>query len=406
MAGYDYDVAIIGSGPAGIAAATGLVRAGIDNIVVFERESDIGGIPRHTHHASFGLLVFKHPVSGPKFIKKLLKRCPNVQFQTSTTVTAIKKGGILEIATSNGSKTLRARHIVLATGARETPRHPRLVSGLRPMGVMTTGALQQFVYAQNLKPFKQAVIIGTELVSFSALWTLRQAGIKPMAMIEAGPRIKAYRPATIFARLLGVPIYYNSHVVDISGMDRFTDIKIENTDGKKQGITCDGLIFSGNFTGDNSLARASHLELNSKNQIPLMDQNGFSSDPDISVIGNAAHPADMGDQCYIEGLKAGQEIAKTLHSKTSGQATLIEHGAGIKMTSPGMVRVGENGLVFTINLHVTKAYAGPITVKYHGKVIYRKSHTCLPTRRISLKKIHLFVETTLADQQIKIFLDL
>ena len=116
MTGFDCDVAVIGSGPSGIAVATALSRAGVKKIVVYEREPDIGGIPRHTHHPSFGFLVFKRPMSGPKFISAILQRCPDVRFETSTTITAIRPGGELNIATASGMQTVRARHIVLATG--------------------------------------------------------------------------------------------------------------------------------------------------------------------------------------------------------------------------------------------------------------------------------------------------
>ncbi len=390
MRDFDHDVIIIGAGPAGIAVATGLSRAGVSDILVLEREAEVGGIPRHTHHPSFGLLVFKRPVSGPNFVKKLLKRCPNVRFQTKTTVTALGEGGLLETATPKGPQTLRARHIVLATGARETPRHPRLISGLRPQGIMTTGALQQFLYIERLKPCTRAVVVGTELASFSALWALRHAGIKPLAMVESGPRIKAYLPATIFARLLGVPIYYNSRVVDISGIDTVSEVVIEGADGQRQTLVCDGLIFSGEFTGDNTLARASHLAMSADTGIPLMDQNWHSADPAISVVGNATHPADMGDQCYIEGLAAGRAIAAKLgQPEANTKEVAIKQGAGIKMTTPNLLRVGPNGLSFGLNLHVTQAYKGPITVKCGDDVLYQKNHICLPTRRISLKNIHL-----------------
>lgn len=390
MREFDHDVIIIGAGPSGIAVATGLIRAGVTDILVLEREAAIGGIPRHTHHPSFGLLVFKRPVSGPEYIRKLLKRCPNVRFRTQTTVTALGKDGVLEVATPEGPQTLRARHIVLATGARETPRHPRLISGLRPQGVMTTGALQQFLYLEGLKPCTRAVVVGSELVSFSALWALRHAGIKPLAMVESGPRIKAYRPATLFARLLGVPIHYNSRVVDISGIETVSEVVIEGADGQRKTLACDGVFFTGEFTGDNTLARASHLAISPDSGIPRVDQSWQSTDPCVSVVGNATHPADMGDQCYMEGLAAGKAIADKLGQADKATTEVaIRHGAGIKMTTPSLLRVGAEGLRFGLNLHVTQAYKGPVTVKYGGDVIYRKSHNCLPTRRISLKNITL-----------------
>ena len=391
MTDYDYDVAIVGSGPSGIGAATALSRAGVKNIVVFEREAEVGGIPRHTHHPSFGLLVFKRPIAGPKYIRALLKRCPDVRFETSTTVTALHNGGQLEIATPNGIKSIRARHIILATGARETPRHGRLVSGLRPQGIMTTGALQQFIYGAKLRPFKRAVIVGTELVSFSALWTLRTAGIKPVAMIEENFRITAYRPATLFARLLRVPIHYNTKITNISDIAETREIEIETQGGQRQAFACDGLIFSGKFVGDNNIARASHLALSPTTQFPQVDQNWVSSDPKVSIIGNTVHPADMGDQCYLEGINAGQSVAKFLvNGLDQAGASEITHGSGIKMTTPNILRPSQSRkLSIDISLHVTAPYTGKIIVKSGSEVIYAESKRCMPARRITLKGVAL-----------------
>ena len=389
MSSFDYDVAIIGSGPSGIGAATALSEAGIKNIVVFERETEIGGIPRHTHHPSFGLLVFKRPISGPKYIQALRKRCPSVRFETSTTVTALLKDGYMKIATPKGVKAIRAKHIILATGARETPRHGRLTSGLRPQGITTTGALQQFIYDANMAPFSHAVIVGTELVSFSALWTLRSASIRPAAMIEESSRITAYRPAALFARLLRVPIYYNSKVTQIDGIEKTRGLEIEIAGSRRKTISCDGIIFSGKFVGDNNVARACHLTLNPTTQLPLVDQNWVSSDPNISVIGNAVHPADMGDHCYIEGLSAGKTVAEILRNGIEDYEVVeITHDAGIKLTTPSIVRLkGQEETKINISLHVNAPYSGNVTVKLGDKIVYQTSKRCRPARRITLKNI-------------------
>ncbi|MHA1128393.1 MAG: NAD(P)/FAD-dependent oxidoreductase [Alphaproteobacteria bacterium] len=406
MSTYDYDVAIIGSGPSGIGAATALSNAGIKNIIVLEREAQVGGIPRHTHHPSFGLLVFKHPVTGPKFICALLKRCPDVQFKTNTTVVALRPDGVLDLATPDGIETVRARHIVLATGARETPRHGRLISGLRPQGIMTTGALQQFVYAAKIKPVKSPVIIGTELVSFSALWTLRSSGAKSVAMIEENPRITAFRPAALFARLMGVPIYYNTKIIGIGGINETRHVEIENIKGERQTLACDGIIFSGNFVGDNNLARASHLTLHPSTQIPLVDQSWTSSDPAISVIGNSAHPADMGDQCYQEGLIAGRSVAAILEGgKASFRRIELTHDDGIKMTTPNVVHPSGTSVTrFNICLHVIAPYTGVIEVTYGDEVLYRKSRRCMPARRITLKNIRFDSQTNGMDRSLHVSL--
>ena len=399
MSSFDHDVAIIGSGPSGIAAATALSRAGIKDIVVFEREDEIGGIPRHTHHPSFGLLVFKRPITGPKFIRALLKRCPDVRFETNTTVIALGTNGRLEIATKSGIRTIRARHIILATGARETPRHGLLVSGLRPQGIMTTGALQQFIYSAKMRPFERPVIVGTELVSFSALWTLRHANIKPVAMIEANSRITAYRPAALFARLLGVPIHYNAKVADIGEIEILKQVSIDKSGRERMTIPCDGLIFSGSFTGENSIAAASHLTLSPKSRIPQVDQNWITSDPVISAIGNAIHPADMGDQCYLEGLKVGSYVANLLARERADDAAFvsIRYSADIKMTVPSIVRPVKSGETrFDLAFHVTSPFNGTVRVSQGEQILYQKAKRCLPARRVTLKNIRL--EPDLADK--------
>ncbi|MHA1544929.1 MAG: FAD-dependent oxidoreductase [Alphaproteobacteria bacterium] len=391
MSRFDHDVAIIGAGPAGIAAATALANAGVRNIVVFEREAQIGGIARHCHHPSFGLLVFKRPMAGPSFIRAIVRRCPNVRFETGTTILAFRPGGALDLATPAGLATISARHVVLATGARETPRHPRLVSGLRPLGVTTTGALQQILWGER-RPFRRPVIVGTELVSFSGLWTLKRAGARPAAMIEENSRITAHRPAALFAHLLRVPIKYNSRIIDIGGAAKTEFVVVENSAGKRQRIACDGVIFSGKFVGENALARASHLGEHLPTQLPQVDQNWVSSDPGVSIIGNATHPADMGDQCYIEGLAAGRNIAGLLAGKfdCSGPVIAVSHDTRTKMTTPNCVHLNANGATkIEISLHVMEAFTGAIVVRFCGQIVYRKFRRCLPARRITLKNISL-----------------
>jgi len=396
MTGFDHDVAIVGSGPAGIAAATALSRAGIRDIVVYEREGEIGGVPRHTHHPSFGLLVFKRPLTGPGFIRALVRRCPAVRFETNAAITAIRAGGALDIATPDGLRTIRARHIILATGARETPRHARLVSGLRPQGVTTTGAVQQFVYLENMRPFRRPIIVGTELVSFSALWTLRHAGLKPVAMIEANARITAYAPAVLFARFMGVPIRYNTKITDIAGIETLEHISVERPGSGPEKLACDGLIFSGCFVGENTVAGASHLRLGAENRIPLVDQNRVTSDPVVSAIGNAIHPADMGDQCYLEGLKAGAHVAAILGTpravKSAPPAVLvnIRHGDAVKMTTPSFLRTRVTGdTVFDLAFHTTSEFRGIVRVSHGNDVLYEKSRHYLPARRITLRRLRL-----------------
>ncbi|MGA6580482.1 NAD(P)/FAD-dependent oxidoreductase, partial [Providencia sp. NPDC089923] len=307
----NYDVVIIGSGPAGVAAAYSLRRRGIQRVAIIEREADAGGVPRHCQHPTFGVLAFKRPMKGNQFAKKIVAQLGDTPIFTRSTVTQLHPNGHLTISTPDGLVEAQAKRVLIATGVRETPRHPRLVSGLRPQGIITAGALQQFVYLNGKKPCRNPVIVGSELVSFSALWTLKNAGVKAQAMIESGDRILAFKPATLFAKAMGTPVFLNSQITEIGGLERVEYVVVESA-GKTHKIMCDSVIFTGQFVGENTLIRKSHLDYDAATGKPVTDQRGRCSDTSYYAAGNMLHPADMGDQCYQEGLWVGEQIADDL----------------------------------------------------------------------------------------------
>ena len=243
---------IVGGGPAGLAAAHELRNNGISDVLVLEREGDAGGIPRHCGHTGFGLSEFAWPMSGPAYARRIAGLVePAIHLRS--TVTAIEPGGILQVShPERGVTTLTARCLLLATGVRETPRGARLVSGTRPFGVMTTGALQQFVYLTRQRPCRRMVVIGTELVSFSVLVTARHAGIEIAAMIEQGDRITARNPGHWIAQhLFGVPVRTRTTLTAIHGGAHVESVEIESN-GRRELIPCDGVVFTGQFQPENA----------------------------------------------------------------------------------------------------------------------------------------------------------
>ncbi|MCJ8300827.1 MAG: FAD-dependent oxidoreductase, partial [Pseudomonadales bacterium] len=155
------DVAIIGAGPAGLAAATQLRQRGVDQVVVLDREVEGGGIPRHCGHPPFGMREFYRVLTGPQYAKRLVAQAitAGVRVLTRHTITRLLHGGELEVATPDGLITIMAKRVLIATGVRETPRSARLVTGARPLGITTTGALQSMFYLKGLVPFKRPVVI-------------------------------------------------------------------------------------------------------------------------------------------------------------------------------------------------------------------------------------------------------
>ena len=181
-----------------------------------------------------------------------------------------------------------------STGTRETPRSARLVGGARPQGVMNTGALQQHVYLYHNKPFERPVIIGSELVSFSALLTCRHLGIRPVAMLEENPRISAQRPGDFIARFaFGVPVRTSTKLIAIEGRKNVEAVEIERL-GKRQRISCDGVIFTGLFRPETAL-------------IPTGLPSG-----NFSCAGNVSGPLKTSGECWLQGAGAADDIARRL----------------------------------------------------------------------------------------------
>lgn len=292
-----YDVVIIGSGPAGLSAAITLKKAGIDNIVVIERENEAGGIPRHCGHIAFGFKKYKRILTGPQYAKNNIAEAQRlgIDIQINTTVTALGEGGKLSLVSQKGVYELTAKRVLIATGTREKPRSARFVSGDRAIGIYNTGALQGMVYLKNKIPFKRPLIVGTEIVSFSALLTCRKGGIKPAAMIEENSKPSIRWPIHYGALLFGTKLFLETKIHRIVGDQRVESVILENAQGIQKSIECDGVLFTGQFTPESSLVRMSHIEFDPETFSPKVDKNGRCSDPAYYAAGNLRQlPAEEG----------------------------------------------------------------------------------------------------------------
>jgi hypothetical protein len=245
-------VVIIGGGPAGLAFATRLTKRGINDVVVFEREQEAGGIPRHCGHWGFGFESHRRLMSGPKFAALLRKEAQGMDLRTGTAVLGFTAPRVMRVQNATGISEISAEHIILATGARESTRASRLIGGARLPQVMNTGTLQQLVYLKHIRPFSRPVIIGGEWVSFSALTTCNHFGIRPAAMIVEG-QIDAPWFFSWGARLrYGVPVCSSTRLIAINGVSAVESVEIEHR-GEREAIACDGVVISGKFVPEDSL---------------------------------------------------------------------------------------------------------------------------------------------------------
>jgi thioredoxin reductase len=298
------DVAVVGGGPAGLAAATPLASAGA-RVVVLEREAEPGGIPRHARHQGFGIRDVRRIMSGPAYAARLAERASraNAEIRTESQVTGWDEGGVLAVTSPGGRYELEARAVVLATGCRERPRSARLVPGSRPQGVMTTSTLQQLVYLRGERPGRRAVIVGAEHVSFSALLTLSHGGAKAIAMVTEMAEHQTFAAFRLGAAMrYRVPLHTRTAITAIRGHGRVEAVELTNLDsGPTRELECDLVVFTADWVPDHELAVMADVELDPLTRGPAVDLGLRTNRPGIFGAGNLLHGAETADIAALSG---------------------------------------------------------------------------------------------------------
>jgi thioredoxin reductase len=311
-------VVVVGAGPAGLAAALELRRRGVPDVLVLEREAEVGGIPRHARHQGFGLRDLRRPLSGPRYARRYaeLATAAGAELRTETMVTAWSPGGPLELTGPGGRETLDPEAVVLATGCRERPRPARLVPGSRPEGVITTGTLQQLVYLKGLRPGSRALVVGAEHVSFSALLTLAHGGARAVGMVTELPRHQSLALFRAGAALrFRTPVWTRTVLSAIHGRPRVEAAELTDLDsGAQRSLACDTVVFTADWIPDHELAVMAGLVIDAGTRGPVVDAALRTSKPGVFAAGNLLHGAETADVAALGGRHAGAAAAAFVSS--------------------------------------------------------------------------------------------
>ncbi|MER5779532.1 NAD(P)/FAD-dependent oxidoreductase, partial [Streptomyces sp. NPDC002039] len=290
------DVLIVGAGPAGLTLAARLAGAGAGRVEVLEREREAGGAPRHCHHglgwdAARPLRSLLH---GPAYARELTEGAVNAGVDVRTGVSATGWAGPLTLETTSpaGLERIRARAVILATGARERPRSARLVPGSRPAGVFTTGELQRWVHLHGGSVGRRAVVVGAEPVARHAVRSLRHAGADVVAMLTERPRARA---------LPGVPLLTATTVSELRGRTSLSGVAVRHRDGRSGVLACDTVVFTGDWIPDHELARRGGVTLDGSTRGPCVDASFRTRTPGVFAVGNALRGVERAATAASEG---------------------------------------------------------------------------------------------------------
>jgi len=376
------DILIVGAGPAGLAAATEL--APHFRVLVLERERHPGGIPRHCGHYPFGIREFHRLMKGPDYARALVERAlkAGVEIRTGIDVIALHPGPEISATSDEGVVRITAKRVLLATGVRESSRAQRLLGGTKPGGVLPTGALQGMVYIEGRRPFHRPVILGTELVSLSAIMTCASAGIRPLAMIEPGDQPTARWPTSLYPRLKGVDLRLSTRLVAIEGREQVEAVIIDGPKGRER-IETDGVIISGKFRPEATLLANSHLIRDPGTKGPRIDNLGRCSDPAFYAAGNMLRPVETSGWCWSEGRTIGRAILADLQGEQRGPAQPVSiEGEALSWVMPQMI--GGKGALDRLQLRVNRPVRGRLVLRIGDKEVVSRRIDSRPERRILL----------------------
>jgi thioredoxin reductase len=320
------DVLVVGAGPAGLSAAAELRRLGAGSVLVADRESEAGGVPRHSWHTGYGLRDRHRVMTGPAYARALADAAvaAGAEIRLGTTVTGLAGAHAVTMTSTRGIETVAASAVLLAAGCRERPRAARLVPGDRPDGVMTTGELQQRVYLGRERLPGRALVVGAEHVSFSAAVTLAHAGADVVALVTEYERQQSYAAFRLGAALRWrVPVWTSTAVRRVAGRWRLAGVEVADVrTGAARFVPCDTVVFTGDWIPDHELARRAGLAMDPGTRGPVIDATLETSAAGVFAAGNLVHAAETADIAALSGRHAARQIAATLGAR------LAEAGSG------------------------------------------------------------------------------
>ena len=360
-----YDVAVIGAGPAGTAAAIGAKEAGARKVLLLDRDAWLGGILHQCIHPGFGLKIFKKELTGPEYAEKYASRLGelDIEVRLDASVTGIDGGKRIVVSSrANGVTSVEARAVVLAMGCRERTRGNIRVPGYRPAGVFTAGTAQRLINLEGMMIGRRIVVVGSGDIGLIMARRCTLEGARVEAVIEKLPFPGGLnRNVAQCLKDFGIPLHLGRQVTFIDGKRRVTGVRLCGNGGQEPGeqrIECDTVLLSVGLIPEIELVRGTAIPVDPRTGGPVVDQLMHTGVDGFFAAGNLVQVYDLVDWVSIDGERAGRSAAQHAARRLGkrGAVAGIRAGEGIRSAVPQVYSAYAGG----------ERSAGPLYVRVRG----------------------------------------